>query len=170
MIIRDGVTQLKKYHRIRQLGSSVNPSHSFIRTGRCPQAFNILTERTLRYKSPDRRSCYRTMMSNMFHIRDLYPLQTRPDYIQTLGRVLATNTNERKVEMESSGFPRSPSTTFPVLHEVQQNFPFARSQHSIYGFPVHNRGQHFRFQDLVSGYFHNVLREHDVIGSFTRND
>lgn len=59
-----------------------------------------------------------------------------------------------------------------MLHEVPQrlNFPLSRSQRPIYGFPVHNGGQHLRFQDLVSGYFHNVLREHDVIGSFTRND
>jgi hypothetical protein len=57
-----------------------------------------------------------------------------------------------------------------MLHPVLQNFPLARSQRPIYGFPVHNGGQHLRFQDLVSGHLHNVLREHDVIGSFARNE
>jgi hypothetical protein len=78
--------------------------------------------------------------------------------------------NERRLALESSGSSRRPSTTFPVLQEVPRNFPLARSQCAIYGFPVHNGGQHLRFQDLVSGYFHNVLREHDVIGPFARND
>ena len=57
-----------------------------------------------------------------------------------------------------------------MLHEVPLNLPFTRSHRPIYGFPVHNGGQHLRFQDSVSGYFHNVLREHDVIGPFSRND
>jgi hypothetical protein len=72
--------------------------------------------------------------------------------------------------MGHPGPPVAPAQPSPCSMECQQNFPFSRSQRSIYGFPVHNRGHHLRFQDLVSGYFHNVLRKHDVIGSFSRND
>ena len=169
MITRDGHSSRKPLHPTIRI-IALDPSHSFIRPSWHPQAFNLLTERTLRYKSPDGRSCYRTMMSNMFHIVDLYPLQTRPNYIQNSGSEPAYTTNWRKVEMDHPDSPVGPSNTFLMLQEVQQNFPFARSQRSIYGFPVHNCGKHLRFQDLVSGYFHNVLREHDVIGSFSRND
>ena len=78
--------------------------------------------------------------------------------------------NERKVEMDHPSLPAAPAQPSPCSMQFPQNLPLIRSQRSIYGFPVHNGGQHLRFQDLVSRHFHNVLREHDVIGSFTRND
>ena len=102
--------EIPPYPTIRIIAQPLTQSH---RTGRYPQAFNLLTERTLRYKSPDRRSSYRTMMSNMFHIPHLFPLQTRPDYIQNLGSVLATNMNERKVEMDHPGPPAAPAQPSP---------------------------------------------------------
>jgi hypothetical protein len=111
-----GMGSQPERHFIRQLGSSHSTPHTQFHPHRWhPLVFNLLTERTLRYKYPDRRSCYRTMMSNMFHTVDLYLLQTRPDYIQTLGRGLANNTNERKVEMDHPvppGAPAQPSSCF----------------------------------------------------------
>lgn len=114
---------------------ALDPSRSFIRPSWHPQAFNLLTERTLRYKSPDGRSCYRTMMSNMFHIVDLYPLQTRPDYIQTFGSELAYTTNWRKVEMDHPDSPAAPATPSSCFKKCSRTFRFLDHNAPYTAFP-----------------------------------
>jgi len=121
MITRDGHSGRKPLHPTIRI-IALDPSHSFIRPGWHPQAFNLLTERTLRYKSPDGRSCYRTMMSNMFHIVDLYPLQTRPDYIQSFGSELAYTKNWREVEMDHPDSPVAPATPSSCSKKYSRTF------------------------------------------------
>jgi len=106
----------------------------------------------------------------MFHIKPSICYKHVQITYKHSGRDLVDCMNERKVEMDHPGLPVVPAQPPPCSMKFSHNFPFTRSHRAIYGFPVHNGGQHLRFQDLVSGYLHNVLREHDVIGSFAGHD
>ena len=98
------------------------PSYGgFVYTAWYPQTFNLLTERTLRYQYPDGRSCYRTMMSKVFHMEASICYKHVQITYKPRER-LANNMNERKVEMDHPSLPVAPARPSPCSMKFRRTF------------------------------------------------